>query len=140
MDASELKKYLDLIVNKKTMGYQILHPENYYLGFFDFNNGEINWDCNVAKKRTIQIAPDGGVYWCSKLNKISPYKFTEMNLEDFLKFKIQLGSIIKKCNKKCYSGCAYYSYYYHQHPLKFLQNVFLPAISRKRIFHIKNQL
>ena len=131
-----LQKAVDLIIKKKSQGYRILDPAEYYQGYFSFLDGKTNWDCNVSKKRTVQIAPDGQVYWCSKLRKTSHYSFTEMNRARFLDFKNELSGAIKECNDNCYSNCAYYSFHYHSHRASFLREVIIPGVlSYKRSPH-----
>ncbi len=131
MSIDELNHYLNFIVTKQKQGYNILHPKDYYLDFIRFKNGEVNWDCNLAKNQVIQIAPNGYVYWCLKLNQLSPYLFTDMSLNDFFRFRKENKVIIDSCNKRCYSGCAWFSYYYQRHPLEFLNKIGLPIISKK---------
>jgi len=132
LSAEEAMRAAAMIIKRKAEGYLILDPVEYYRKYADFLQGEPTWDCVLAKKRTIHVSPNGKVYWCSKLRQLSNYEFAEMSLADFKDYKAQLAHIIEKCNKRCYSNCAYHSYYYHRHKAQFLRDFALPAITTQR--------
>ena len=97
-DLKNIQEAIKSIVDKKARGYDILDPSMYYEKYISFLKGQYSWDCNIAKKRTLQIGPDGSVYWCTKLCEKSPYNIMEMNLATYLQLKSKLSEIIKFCN------------------------------------------
>jgi MoaA/NifB/PqqE/SkfB family radical SAM enzyme len=130
-DQCKVQSIIDRIIEKKNSGYLILDPLEYFENWHAFSQNKTSWDCNLAKKHTVQIAPDGSIYWCSKLKELSPYKFTNMSLNDYLEFKKRLKTIIGNCNERCYSNCAYYSYYYQSHKYEFLSDVVINKYVRR---------
>lgn len=125
---STLFPLLEWIIKVKKNGYRILDPIDYFKDYPKFLNGQKEWDCSVAKKRSVQVAANGKVYWCWKLNTISPYGFTNLTKESWRLYQKELDKVIQSCNARCYSNCAYNSYYYHKNKLKFINDYFIPAV------------
>ncbi len=128
------------IIDKKKNGYPILESSEYFKKFKSFLENTFNWDCNIAKKYTIQINSDGDIYWCSKLRKISPYNYKNIS-SNFNNFKMELSKKIKSCNSSCYSNCAFNSFYYQTHKYEFIKEIFLKKYLYLSIFRkkIKNE-
>lgn len=121
-DNSLLKKIIEQLKNYKDKRYPIIEPRKYFEDIEKFLNGKFAWDCSLAKARTIQVSPASEVYWCSKLNLVSPYKADSLNRIQLNVFKKELIDIIKECNQNCYSNCAYNSYYLQKYKSYFLTN------------------
>lgn len=126
-----LSPLLKWIIKVKEMGFQILDPTDYFKDYQEFLSGQKRWDCSVAKKRSVQVAANGKIYWCWKLNAISPYNFTHLNKGSWERYQKELDKVIQNCNIKCYSNCAYSSYYYHKNKLKFINDYFIPAVRER---------
>jgi len=116
----------------KDNGYPIIEPKKYFEDISKFLNGKNIWDCSLAKERTVQVSPKSEIYWCSKLNLVSPYKANSLNTGQFNKFRKELADIIKECNQNCYSNCAYNGYYLQRHKFYFLANT-LPLFLRSML-------
>lgn len=130
-DDLELEDYRDNVLLKKIIGrlkyykdnrYPIIEPQRYFEDIEKYLDGEFTWDCSLAKERTVQVSPKSEIYWCSKLNLVSPYKANSLNEAQLNLFKKELFGIIKECNQNCYSNCAYNGYYLQKHKLYFLTN------------------
>ena len=131
-----LKKTVKMILDKKRKGYNIIDPDSYFEGIFDFINGTNDWDCKFSKKYSgIIIAPDGRLRSCTKLMGYMNYKFLDLNPEMIKEVREKIKKIIDKCNPYCYSNCAYAGYYYPQHKFEFLVKNLLPSI--KQLFKTK---
>jgi MoaA/NifB/PqqE/SkfB family radical SAM enzyme len=129
-----LKNIVRQMKHYKDAGYPIIEPQRYFEDIEKFLNGESVWDCSMAKERTVQVSPVSDIYWCSKLNLISPYKANSLDRREFSKFRKELADIIKGCNRNCYSNCGYNGYYLQKHKLYFLTSVlplFLGSILRR---------
>lgn len=136
-DREEIQSAISYILSVKQQGHVILDPDEYFENLLEFTDGKYEWDCTLAKKRTVQIGPNGKVYWCSKLNQFSPYVFNNMTLQDFHTFMSELDGAIRKCNKICYSNCAFFSYYYHKHQFEFIRDIAVPLISQNKGILVK---
>lgn len=117
-----LKKIIERLRDYKDKGYPIIESRKYFEDIEKYLNGEFAWDCSLAKARTIQVSPKSEIYWCSKLNLVSPYKANSLSKDQLSVFKKELFGIIKECNQHCYSNCAYNGYYLQKHKLYFLTN------------------
>lgn len=121
-DSSLLKKIIERLKDYKDKKYPIIEPRKYFEDIKKFLNGEFAWDCSLAKARTIQVSPASEIYWCSKLNLVSPYKAGSLSRTQLNVFKKELIGIIKECNQNCYSNCAYNGYYLQKYKSYFLTN------------------
>ena len=121
-DFTILRKTVKMILAKKRQGYNIIDPDAYFEGIFDFINGTNDWDCKFQKKTVsgITIAPDGRLRCCSKLMDYMDYKFTELTPEKIEEVRGACNKIIDECNPRCYSNCAYAAYYYNHHLFEFI--------------------
>lgn len=133
----EYKKVINFIFDKKNQGYGIIEPLEYFKQFLNFIEGKYTWDCNLAKKNTIQISSNGEVYWCSKLNYLSGINFDEISSKTYNDYKLRLSKIISKCNAKCFSNCAYNSFYYHSHKFQFIKDIVFSKYLFARAFKFK---
>lgn len=112
--------FLNTILNMKKNGTVIIEPITYFKDYKKFLNGQLTWDCKIAKRSTIQVSPSGEIYLCSKLNELTTLKASELSKKEYSCFKNDLSKRIEKCNKDCYSNCAYNSFYYHTHIFSYL--------------------
>ena len=137
-DFSILKKAVKMILDKKRKGYNIIDSNSYFEGIFDFINGTNDWDCKYIKRYGgytkryggIIIAPDGRLRSCTKLMGYMDYNFLDLNPNLVKQVRGKIDIIINGCNPKCYSNCAYATYYYNLHKFEFLFRQFLPSIKQ----------
>ena len=99
--------------------FLILEPKQYFENIAVEDKRSV-WNCHKASQRSIHLDPDGKVLWCLKLNQVAPFSCNDISngLEHSYREKLQRISI--KCNERCYSNCAYSSFYYDKHPFRFL--------------------
>jgi len=108
-DFQILRKTVKMILDKKRQGYNIIDPDSYFKGIFDFINGTNDWDCSYGKERYagVTIAPDGRLRSCGKLMDYLDYKFLELTPKKIKEVRKDLGKKIKWCNPLCYSNCCF---------------------------------
>ena len=129
-DFPTLKKIVDMILDKKRRGYNIIDPNSYFEGIFDFINGTNKWDCKPPRKTIsgITVAPDGRLRTCTKLMDYLNYNYLDLTPKKIKEVRNHCMRIIEKCNPKCYSNCQYSAYYYNLHKFEFFKNQIIPAI------------
>ncbi len=130
-DEKLLANIIDQIVNMKRSGMLIIEPEEYFLGYPRHLQGEKVWDCTRSKTHSLQVAPDGHLFRCTRLGP-SPYDFVSLDKRMLKKFRQELLEIIPECNKRCYCNCSFNNYYYRSHPLEFVSRVVYPAFREFR--------
>ena len=104
-----LRKTVEMILDKKRKGYNIIDPDSYFEGIFDFIDGSNSWDCKPPRLTVsgITIAPDGKLRTCTKLMDYLDFYFldlTPIRIKDVRNFCVK---IIEKCNPHCYSNCQF---------------------------------
>lgn len=129
-DFKLLEETVKMILKKKKEQGNIIDPDAYFQGIFDFLEGNNNWDCKFSRETVsgITIAPDGKLRTCSKLMDYVDYKFLDLSPALIKEIRKSSVAIIEKCNSLCYSNCAYDAYYYNRHKFEFLIRQLFPAI------------
>ncbi|MEE4355895.1 MAG: radical SAM protein [Desulfococcaceae bacterium] len=128
-DEKELRQIVSYIISKKRSGYPIIDPDAYFMDIFRFINREKFWNCNYPTRYGwINITPKGKIRSCTKKMDELDYHFTDLNPDNYRQLRKIFGENVKKCNIRCYSNCAYDSWYYMHNKVRMLKKI----ISRVR--------
>jgi len=125
-DKKLLANTIDQIVDMKRSGMLIIEPEEYFLRYPCHLQGKKVWDCSKSKIYSLQVAPNGHLFRCTRLGP-SPYDFVSLDKRMLKKFRQELLEIIPECNKRCYCNCSFNNSYYRSHPLEFAFHVLFSA-------------
>lgn len=122
-DKKELVQISEAIVNMKRNGYKIIDPDDYFTNIPKYLNKEKFWQCNYPTKfGWINIIHNGKIRSCTKKMNEEQINFHDLNKQTLTKLRMQYQEKVKSCNHLCYSNCAYDSWYFRKHKLKFFLN------------------
>ncbi len=123
-DFDLLTNIVDYILLKKTEGYPIIDPDDYFKGIFKFINHKKFWNCNYPTRYGwINVSPNGYIRSCTKKMDTLDYHFCDLNSEKIEQLKNLLNEKTQLCNLYCYSNCAYNSFYYTHNKFALLKKI-----------------
>ena len=122
-NSNELKKTLELILQKRNNGTPVINPPQYFADGINSLGSPVKIDCDVGLYM-IQVATDGLVYVCSKLTTKKPIKFLEIDKDYFKEDQHGNQQLLEQCADKCFSACAYTTSFFRRHPLSLSSTYF----------------
>jgi len=124
-DEELLRNIVSYILAKKRCGYKIIDPDSYFLNVFRFLKKEIFWNCNYPTRfGWINIAPSGKIRSCTKKMEDIDLNFVDINVQKIKELKHIFKEGVSKCNRECYSNCAYDSWYFKNHQYKLFRELY----------------
>ena len=121
-DSDILNNIVKYIKNKISEKYIIIDPPEYFENIDKFIKKEKFWECNYSGAYGwINVTAGGKIRSCTKKMDFTDYNYLELKSEDIIKIKEEFKKKIKECNVKCYSNCAYDSYYYIKNKWKIIK-------------------
>lgn len=114
-----LRQTLELILQRRNNGTPIINPAQYFTDGIASLSSPVRIDCDVGRYM-IQVATDGSIYVCSKLTTKKPVKFLEIDKYYFRQEQHGNRQLLRQCADKCFSACAYSTYFFRQHPLNLI--------------------
>jgi len=130
-DSKLLRNIVQHIIQMKRSNLLIIEPERYFLDYIRHLQKERVWDCRKSKKFSLQIAPNGQIFICTRRN-LSPYHFASINKKSYKHLKEIIFKSIATCNPQCYCNCSYNNFYYQSHPVEFIVHVVFPILREHR--------
>lgn len=125
-DDKILNEIVRYIKNKISEKYMIIDPPEYFENIEKFIRKEKFWDCNYSGGYGwINVIAGGKIRSCTKKMDCTDYNYLELKSEDIKRLKDTFKEKIEECNIKCYSNCAYDSYYYMKNKQKFIRKWFI---------------
>jgi len=120
LDRDILKKIITYLSNKIDGGYPIVDPKKYFENIFKFLKNEKFWNCNYPSRfGWINVTPNGKIRSCTKKMDELDMHFTDLTTKKISELRALYKTLVKKCNHHCYSNCAFDSYYFAHHKIKF---------------------
>lgn len=118
-----IKETLRFLQRKKLEGAPIMNPISYFEDGLRFVDEPIRWPCDVGTYM-IQVATNGQIFRCSKyLKTMTGINFLTIDREYFTQDRHGSQELLKLCNDKCFSACAYTTADYRQKPWQLLKFV-----------------
>jgi len=130
-DAELLRKTVSEILDMKRNGYLIIEPPEYFLNYRRHLEGEVTWNCANSKKHSVQIAPSGNLFLCTRRNEL-PIPFKTLDREHLTEIQGMIMQRTRECNPKCYCNCSFNNYFYRDHTIRFLTRVAIPTLHARR--------
>lgn len=123
-DSELIREIVSYIKEKIAKGYKIIDPIEYFENIEKFMRREKFWECNYSGKYGwINVIGNCKIRSCTKKMDDTGYNFLEIEKEDIIKLKENFKLKIDKCNRECYSNCAYDSFFYTKNKIKFLKKI-----------------
>ncbi|MDP4179588.1 MAG: radical SAM protein [Bacillota bacterium] len=122
------KQLIDTIIKyvrtKKKEGYKIIDPIDYFENIYKYIRREKFWECNYPGVfGWINVIGGCKIRSCTKKMDELNYSYLDLNSKKIKELKLLLLEMTKECNKKCYSNCAYDSYYYKNNKIKLFKKL-----------------
>lgn len=119
-DTELLNEIIEYIIAKKKAGYRIIDPEEYFEGMHKYIKREEFWSCNYPTRYGwVNVTPRGGIRSCTKkMDQLKGMDFLSLDAMKLKEMKSTLRTMVNKCNKDCYSNCAFDSWFYKTHKFK----------------------
>ncbi len=114
-----LREILSQLLQKKADGAPIINPAQYFADAIASLDQPVRIDCDVGLYM-VQVATDGDVYVCSKLQTKKPVKFLDITRDYFKEDRHGTRQLLEQCADKCLSACAYTSSFFRRHPLSLI--------------------
>ncbi|MBN2837871.1 MAG: radical SAM protein [Fusobacteriaceae bacterium] len=106
--------------------YKIIEPLEYFENIYKYFSKEEFWKCNYSTAYGwINIIGGYKLRSCTKKMDKLEYNYLELKSSDIKEIKELFLKNIQQCNRKCYSNCAYDSYYYSHNKWKLIKKMFL---------------
>ena len=123
-DRELIREIVTYMREKISKGYKIIDPIEYFENIEKFIRKEKFWECNYSGKYGwINVIGNCKIRSCTKKMDDTGYDFLELKKEDIIKLKENFKEKIDKCNRYCYSNCAYDSFFYTRNKRKFLKKI-----------------
>jgi MoaA/NifB/PqqE/SkfB family radical SAM enzyme len=117
-DGDCVAEIVERLTALKHDGCPLIEPIEYYRGIPRYLAGERVWDCAVARRNSIQVGPDGLLYWCAKINQSSGIAAATLTSESHARFVDSSATVLERCNPHCYSNCAFTGSFLRAHPVR----------------------
>jgi MoaA/NifB/PqqE/SkfB family radical SAM enzyme len=127
-DLAQIRDIVSRIAELKRTGGLVIEPLRYFADFERHLAGKSVWRCEKSKPHSLQIDPSGAVMSCTRL-EMAGSKLLSTNRGEIRKLGRSIAEGTATCQARCYSNCSYNNFYYRHHPLQFLRNVLIPAVS-----------
>jgi MoaA/NifB/PqqE/SkfB family radical SAM enzyme len=122
-DLDLIRSITKQVIEAKRRGVRIIDPEAYFQGYTRFLARERFWLCNYATRRGwINIDPHGWIRDCTKKFSRIHYRFPDLTRDQIPEVRAKLAAGVEKCNRDCYSNCAFDGAYFARHKFQFLMS------------------
>jgi MoaA/NifB/PqqE/SkfB family radical SAM enzyme len=122
-DLDQIRMITRRVLEAKRRGVKVIDPDAYFQGYPRFLARERFWLCNYATRRGwINIDPYGFIRDCTKKFGRLKYQFANLTREQIPEVRARLAAGVEKCNRDCYSNCAFDGAYFAKHKFQFLMS------------------
>jgi len=122
-DLDQIRVITSRIFEAKRMGVKVIDPDAYFQGYARFLARERFWLCNYATRRGwFNIDPYGFIRDCTKKFGRLNYEFSKLKRAQIPEVRALLAAGVEKCNRDCYSNCAFDGAYFAKHKFQFLMS------------------
>ena len=113
----------DRVINSRSYFFHVanlFHCNRFYMDHFPSIIKK--FECDIGRY-FIQVATDGNVYRCSKLQSVSDTFFLDLDKDYFKNDGHNRKELLSTCQRNCYSACAYSTSLIRRSPFYLLETI-----------------